>query len=57
MQRGPKAKPSRATFSMFWSDCHLPAMIRLTEGHDETGQLLDSAGKATGLEAVVDGIS
>ncbi len=26
MQRGPKAKPPRLTYSIFRSDCHLPAM-------------------------------
>jgi hypothetical protein len=33
MQRGQKAKPPRPTYSIFRSDCHLPAMIRLTGGY------------------------
>ncbi len=26
MQQGPKTKPLRRTYSIFWSDNHLPAM-------------------------------
>ncbi len=33
LQRGPKTKLPRLTYSIFRDDCHLPAMIRLTVGY------------------------
>ncbi len=33
LQRGPRDKLLRPTYSIFRDDCHLPAMIRLTGGY------------------------
>ncbi len=42
LQRGPKAKLPRPTmaYSIFRDDCHLPAMIRLTDGYARRSKAL-----------------
>jgi hypothetical protein len=46
LQRGPKAKLPHPTNSIFRSDCHLPAMIRLTGGYARLYDMLDLAARS-----------